>query len=139
MGRPGTGGGHSVSHSGGGHSVSRSGGGHRVGGSRSSRPMVHPARTFARRRTRRRWRRFRRRQTVGRTLRSTATTTKTLWSTTSTTTQRRLLREGSKTERRMRFRDSFMVYCFSYNYHCTGLLYGSERRRKHRKRTVKQL
>lgn len=39
MGRPGTGGGHSVSHSGGGHSVSRSGGGHRVGGSRSSRPM----------------------------------------------------------------------------------------------------
>ena len=40
MGRPGTGGGHSVSHSGGGHSVSRSGGGHRVGGSRSSRPMA---------------------------------------------------------------------------------------------------
>ena len=39
MGRPGTGGGHSVSHSGGGHSVSRSGGGHRVGGSSSSRPM----------------------------------------------------------------------------------------------------
>ena len=38
----------------------------------------------------------------------------------------------------MRFRDSFMVYCFSYNYHCTGLLYGSERRRKHRKRTVKR-
>lgn len=39
MGRPGSGGGHSVSRSGGGHSVSRSGSGHRVGGSSSSRPM----------------------------------------------------------------------------------------------------
>ena len=135
MGRPGTGGGHSVNHSGGGHSVSRSGGGHRVGGSRSSRPMGGSSRPSGggfgggRRST----------ATTTKTLWSTTSTTKTLWSTTSTTTQRRLLREGSKTERRMRFRDSFMVYCFSYNYHCTGLLYGSERRRKHRKRTVKQL